>query len=152
VTETARVLLTALVLSGVALTAFVWRLSRPGRAGHEYLVDQLKLSQLAGLLLSAVGGAGIGLAVAGAAAQGAFLEAAAGIVTLGAGVLVLRRETVDALLLAGTMFLLHAAFAWFHRPAFIAGDVVPRWYAAGVALFDVYTGALCLLARRARPR
>jgi len=152
VTETARVLLTALILSGVGLAVFVRRLSRAGRAGHEYLVDQLKLSQVAGVLLAAAGGTGIGLAVAGASAPGAFLEATAGLMTMSAGILVLQREPLDALLLAGTVFLLHAAFAWFHRPVFIATDIVPRWYATGLALFDVYTGALCLLARRAGPR
>ena len=151
-TETARVLLTALILSGVGLAIFVWRLSRPGRAGHEYLVDQLKLSQLACLLLAGAGGAGIGLAAASASSSGAFMEASVGVLTLAAAAVVLRREPVEALLVAGTLFLLHAGFAWFHRPSFLATDFVPRWWATGMALFDVHIGALCLLARRAGPR
>ena len=148
-TETARVLLTAGILSAVGLAAFAWKLTRAGRSSHEYLIDQLKLSQWAALLLAAVGATGIGMAVASAAAPGALVEATAGILAMAAAVLVLRLEPRDALLGAGLLFLAHAFFAWAHRPAMLTAEFVPQWFTLGLTLYDVHIGALCLLARRA---
>ncbi len=148
-TETARVLLTAGILSAVGLAAFAWRLARTGRSSHEYLIDQLKLSQWAALLLAGVGATSIGMAVASAAAPGGLVEATVGLVTMAAGVLVLRLEPRDALLGAGLLFLAHACFTWAHRPAMLTAAFVPQWWTLGLTLYDVHIGALCLLARRA---
>ena len=148
-TETARVLLTTGILSAVGLAIFVWRLARPGRAGHEYLIDQLRLSQWAAVLLAGAGAASVGLAVANAAAPGAFVEVSAGVVTMAASLVVLRREPPEALLVAGILFLLHAVFDWAHRPAVLTAEFVPHWWAMGTTFFDVHIAALCFLARRA---
>lgn len=148
-TDTARVLLTAGILSAVGLSAFAWRLTRPGRPAHEYLIDQLTLSQWAALLLAATGAAGIGLAVGAAATPQSLVEVLAGIVTMAAGVLVLRREPRQALLIAGVLLVLHALFDVAHRPALLTTEVVPQWWAVGTALYDVHIAALCLLSRRA---
>jgi hypothetical protein len=147
VTETARVLLTAGILSAVALTTFVWRVIRPGRAPHEYLIDQLRLSQVAALLLASSGAIGIGVAVATTGTQSASLEAAAGLVAVLASLVVLRSEPPTALLLAALFFLLQAFFAWAHRPGLLSAQFVPHWWSMGCAIYDVYLAALCLLAR-----
>jgi hypothetical protein len=110
----------------------------------------LKLSQWAALLLAGTGAAGIGLAVAAAAAPGAMVEVAAGMLTMVAGVMVLRLEPRAALLAAGTFFLLHAVFAWAHRPALLTAEFVPQWWTMGVTFYDVHISALCFLARRAQ--
>lgn len=148
-TETARILLTAGILSAVGLAAFAWRLTRPGRSSHEYLIDQLKLSQWAALLLAGVGATSIGMAVASAAAPGSLVEATGGILAVAAGVLLLRLEPRDALLGAGLLFLAHAFFTWAHRPAMLTAEFVPQWWTLGLTLYDVHIVALCLLARRA---
>ena len=147
VTETARVLLTAGILSAVALTTFVWRVIRPGRAPHEYLIDQLRLSQVAALLLAATGAVGIGVAVAAAGNQVASLEAAAGLTAVLASLIVLRSEPPAALVLAAVFFLLHALFDWAHRPGLISAQFVPHWWSMGCAIYNGYLAALCLLAR-----
>lgn len=147
VTETARVLLTAGILSAVALTTFVWRVIRPGRAAHEYLIDQLRLSQVASLLLASMGAVGIGLAVAAAGAQDASMEAAAGLTAVLASLIVLRSEPPTALLMVATFFLLQALFDWAHRPGLLSALFVPHWWSMGCAIYDVYLAALCLLAR-----
>lgn len=146
-TETARVLLTAGILSAVALTTFVWRVIRPGRAAHEYLIDQLRLSQVAALLLATTGAIGMGLAVAAAGAQSASLEASAGLVAVMAGLLVLRSEPPTALTAVAFFFVLHAAFDWAHRPGLLSAQFVPHWWSMGCAIYDGYVSALCLLAR-----
>lgn len=146
-TETARVLLTAGILSAVALTTFVWRLIRPGRAPHEYLIDQLRLSQVAALLLAATGAVGIGAAVAASGAHAASLETGVGLITVLAGLLVLRSEPPAALVAAALFFLFHGAFDWAHRPGLLSAQFVPHWWSMGCAFYDVYIAALCLLAR-----
>ena len=146
-TETARVLLTAGILSAVALTTFVLRLIRSGRAPHEYLIDQLRLSQLAALVLAGAGAAGIGVAVASASAHSASLEAIAGLVALGGSLLVLRSEPPAALLVAAVFFLLHGVFDWAHRPGLLSVQFVPQWWSMGNAIYDAYVAALCFTAR-----
>jgi uncharacterized membrane protein HdeD (DUF308 family) len=148
VTETARVLLTAAIVSAVALTTFVWRLTRLDRAPHQRLVDQLYLSQWAALLLAASGAVSLGLAVSAASAPGASLEVVAGLATIGLSLMVLRREPREALLSAAVLFLLHALFLWAHRPSLIVVAFVPDWWITGSAMYDVYLAALCLVATR----
>jgi hypothetical protein len=147
VTETARVLLTAGILSAVALTTFVWRVIRPGRAAHEYLIDQLRLSQVAALLLSATGAIGIGVAVAAAGAQGASLETTVGLIAVLGSLLVLRSEPPQALVIVALLFLLHGLFDWAHRAGLPSARFVPAWWSLGCVIYDVYVAALCLLAR-----
>ena len=147
VTETARALLTAGILSAVALTTFVWRVIRPGRAPHEYLIDQLRLSQIAALLLASTGSIGIGVAVAYAGAHGAPSETAVGLTAVLASLLVLRSEPPKALLIAATFFVLHALFDWAHRAGLLSAQFVPWWWSLGCAIYDAYIAVLCLLAR-----
>jgi hypothetical protein len=149
VTETARVLLTAAILSAVGLAVFVWRLARPGRLPHEYLIDQLTLSQWAALLLAAAGATSVGVAVAMASAPGAFVEATSGVLTIAVSVIIFRCEPPRALLVAGGLFLGHAFFDWAHRPGFLTTELVPQWWALGNTLYDVHIAALCLMAMRA---
>ena len=146
-TETARVLLTAGILSAVALTTFVWRVIRPGRAPHEYLIDQLRLSQVGAVLLASIGAVGIGVAVAAAGVQGASLEAAAGLTAVLASLIVLRSEPPAALLLLALFFLLHGLFDWAHRPGLLPTQFAPHWWTTGCAIFSVYLAVLSLVAR-----
>lgn len=146
-TETARVLLTAGILSAVALTTFVWRVIRPGRAAHEYLIDQLRLSQVAALLLASTGAVGVGLAVAAAGAQGASLETAVGLIAVLSSLLVLRSEPPQALLFVAVFFAFHGLFDWAHPAGLLSARFVPAWWSLGCAIYDVYVAALCLLAR-----
>ena len=146
VTETARILLTVAILSGVALSAFVWRLTRPSREPHERLVSQLHLSQWAALLLAAAGAVGIGQGVTAAAAPGAMVEASTGILALIVAAVVLRREPEQALLLAGGCLLLHGLFDWAHRTPLLTAAFVPDWWSVGSAIYDAYIAVLCVVA------
>ncbi len=147
-TETARVLLTAAILSAVVLGAFVWRLTRAEVPAHARLVGQLHLSQWAAVVLAVSGAAYIGLAVGGETAVGAPLELAVGLVAIAAGLLVLRCELRQALLVAAVALWLHAGIDLSHRPGWLAADLAPAWFRWGAATYDVYIGVLCWLARR----
>jgi hypothetical protein len=148
VSDTARVLLTAAVLSASASGMFVWRLSRLDPAGPERLIAQLRLAQWAALLLAATGAMAIGLAVANESVPFGAIE-----VTLGAGFIVLAavvlgRDPRDGLLLVTAGFLAHALTQIAHQPDLLWPNLAPHWYAVGCAIFDLYIAALCYWARR----
>lgn len=145
--DTARVLLTAAVLSTTALAVFLWKLTRLDPAGPERLIGELRLAQLAALALAAMGALSIGLAIAQENAPLGSLEVTLGVAFVVLAAVVLRREPRDALLLAASGFLLHAMLNMAHRPGGL-DPIAPSWYAAGGAIYDVVFAAVCYWARR----
>lgn len=148
-TETARVLLTAVVLSAVALGVLTRRLSSAALRSPERLVAQLHLSQWASLVLAIQGALTIGLAIGGEHAPGAALELAMGLLPVAAAGVVLRREPVLALRVAAVALGLHAALAFAHRPGWIAPDLAPDWFWLGQATYSLYVATLCSIGARA---
>lgn len=142
-TETARVLLTATVFSAVALAVAAWRLQRDATSPPARLAAQLHFSQWAALVLTVQGATAIGLALSSELLSAAWLEAAIGLVPIGAAVLVLRSEPRPALLLAAVALGLHAVTAFAHRPGWLSHEIAPDWFWLGAALYDLYVGLLC---------
>lgn len=147
-TDTARVLLTAGVLSLSAIAALAWRTSRIDPDQPERLIGELRLSQWVAILLAATGGLPMGLAIAGATIATAHLDLAIGMVFVGLAGLILQREPRQALLLATGAFLLHAIVDIAHRPGWLSPDLVPRWFVIGCASYDILIAAICYWARR----
>lgn len=146
-TDTARVLLAAVVLSASALAMFAWRVTRidpdlPGR-----LIGELRLAQWAALVLTSIGAASIGLAVASPGLAGAHLEAWFGMTFVVAAGFVLQRDPREALSLVAIAFVIHALFNLSHRPGWLPLELAPRWYVVSCAIFDVYMAGLCFWAR-----
>jgi len=148
VTDTARVLLTAGVLSASAIAALAWRTNRADPEQPERLIGELRLSQWVAVLLAATGGLPMGLAVAGSALPTAHLDLAIGVAFVGLAGLILQREPRQALLLATGGFLLHAVVDIAHRPGWLSPDLVPRWFVIGCASYDIFIAAVCYWARR----
>ena len=146
-TDTARVLLTAGVTSASAFAAFAWHLTRSDTA-PERLVGQLRLAQLAAVLLAAMGGLSIGLAVGSEAIQTGTIDLTAGVAFAILAGVILRLEPRDALLVAAGGFLLQALVDLSHRPGWLSTDLAPRWYIIGSAIYDVFLAAVCYWARR----
>lgn len=149
-TDAARVLLTAVVLSVVALTATTIRLLRSPIGTPARLVGQLHLSQWAALVLAAQGAISIGLAVASQGMAGAAFELAGGVVFVCIAAAVLRSEPPVALALAAFALGVHAAVAFAHRPGWWYADLAPFWFWTGQAVYDVYVATLCLLGAPSR--
>jgi len=147
VTDTARVLLTAGVTSASAFGAFAWHLTRSETA-PERIVGQLRLAQLAAILLVAVGGLSVGLAVASDTIQTGTIDLTAGVGFAILGGVILRLEPRDGLLVAAGAFVLQALVDLAHRPGWLSTDLAPRWYIIGSATYDVYLAAVCYWARR----
>jgi hypothetical protein len=148
VTDTARVLLTAAVLSAVALVTFAWRVTRLDPDGADRLIGELRLMQWAGVLLAGVSGIPIGLALASTEAPLAHLDATLGVLFVGLAGFVLQRDPREGLLLASAGFIAHALVDIAHRPGWLSPDLAPRWYTIGCAVYDVFLAGCCYWARR----
>lgn len=143
--ETLRtLLLAALALSGLmayasARTAWI-PVSAPDR-----LVAELRLAQLAALLLTLVAGAYAGFAAAGQDQQVAGLDVALALGFFVVAAVTLTREPRQALTVLALAFGLHAIWDALHRPGALGAGLVPPWYASGCAILNVFLGACCYL-------
>ncbi len=147
VSDTARILLTAAVLSAIALATFVVTLTRLDPTGPDRLVGQLRLAQWGALLLAVTAGVSIGLTIAAMDGPFGTLEVTLGIAfTIAAGASMLR-EPRSALYTIAAAFLLHACYDIAHRPGGLP-SIAPHWYAVGCAIYDVYVAVLCYWAIR----
>jgi hypothetical protein len=147
VSDTARALLTAAILSSTALAMYVWKLRRLEPGGAERLIGQLRLAQWAALAMAGLGAVSVGLAAANETAPFGTLEATMGLAFVVVAALVLQREPREALLVAAAAFLLMALFNLAHRPRMLA-PMAPAWYTAGCAIFSLFLAAICYWGRR----
>jgi hypothetical protein len=148
VSDTARVLLVAALLSASAFAAFVWRLARLDPNEPARRIAELRVSQWAAVLLAATAAVPMGLAASGAAPPLAHLDAALAVLFVTAAGAILQREPRTSLTLAAGAFLLHAATDAAHRPGWLSPDLGPRWLIAGGATYDLCMAVLCFWARR----
>ncbi len=110
----------------------------------ERLVSELRLAQMAALLLALTAGAYIGLAVAHEARPGVGFDIALAVGFFVAAATTLVRDPRQALTILALAFAAHAMLDVAHRPGWPLPDgVAPRWYSIGCAVYDVYIGALC---------
>jgi hypothetical protein len=139
----------ALTLATLAIAAHVgWMSARvtslPANA-PERLVGELRLAQLAGLVLCLVAGASAGLAIAQWQVPGAgmTLALAAGFLLITTNAIL--REPHDALTMLAVAFLAHAVVLILHRPGWLPELIIPGWYARDCATLCVVIAALCYL-------
>lgn len=147
-TETARALLVAALLTGSGLGLFVRRLTRIDPAEPERLIGELRFAHWMALMLAGVGGAWLGLA-AGRSTQilsSVDLTIAIALIVLAGWTL--QRETRSALGILCVAFLMHAILDTAHRPGWLAADLAPRWFTLGCAALNLYLSALCYWVQR----
>ena len=110
----------------------------------ERLIAELRLAQIAALVLAMAAGAYVGLAVAHEAQPGVGLDVALAIGFFVVAAATLIRDPRHALTILALAFAAHAVVDVAHRPGWPLPDsVAPRWYSIGCAVYDVYIGALC---------
>lgn len=146
-TDTARLLLTAAVLSAAGFGAFAWRIRWMEATTPERLIAELRLAQLSAVALAGLGAIPIGLAIAAPVGAFVHLDAALGVVFMTVAAYVLLRDPAGALWLAAAGFILHALFLLAHRPGWLEPGLTPRWYIVGCSIYDVYMAAICYWAR-----
>lgn len=128
--------------------AIAWlsvRTTRLAASSPDRLVAELRLAQLAALLLTLVAGAYVGFAAAGAERPGAGLDVALAVGFFVVAGLTMTREPREALTTIAVGFVAHALLDTLHRPGMLSADLAPRWYAVGCATFNVLIGGLCYL-------
>lgn len=141
-------LLTAAVLSAIALASFAWRVTRIEADDAERLIGELRLMQWAGVMLAGVSGVPIGLALAAHGAPLAHLDIAVAAMFIGLSGLVLQRDPREGLLLACAGFFAHALLDIAHRPGWLSPDLAPRWYTVGCAIHNVFLAGWCFWVRK----
>ena len=143
--EALRTTLVAFVAFGAGFTWQSVRTSAIPTSSPQRLVDELRLAQMAALLLVLAAGAYIGFAVAHENDLGVGFDIALAVCFLLVAAFTMVRDPRQALTILALAFAAHAVVDVAHRPGLLPEGLAPRWYAIGCAVFDVYIGALCYL-------
>jgi hypothetical protein len=137
----------ALALVAVALTGQVgWmtaRLLRLPASSPERLVGELRLAQVAALMLLLIAGATAGLAIAQLTVPGAGLTLVLSVCFLLVAASAILREPHEALTWLALAFLAHAVLDVAHRPGWLPAAILPGWFARDCATLNVILAALC---------
>jgi hypothetical protein len=144
-TEGLRTVAVAFLALGVG---FGWQAIRTALipvSAPERLISELRLSQLAALLLVISAGAYVGTAVVHEEVQGVGFDVALSVGFFVVAFTSMLRDPRQALTLLALAFAAHAILDVAHRPGLLPADVAPRWYLIGCAVYDVCIGALCYL-------
>lgn len=142
--EGLRTVIIAFAALGAGLTWLSFRTAAIPVSSPDRLISELRLAQLAALLLAMTAGASIGLALAHEAQPGAGIDIALAVGFFVAAAATLVRDPRQALTILALGFAAHAAFDVAHAPGWLLPEgIAPRWYLTGCALYDVFIGALC---------
>lgn len=136
---------TLLVATAALAAGFTWQALRTASvpaSSPDRLIGELRLAQVAALLLSLSAGAYIGIAAVHEARLGIGLDVAFAVGFLIVAGIAIMREPRHALTMLSLAFAAHAVLDVAHRPGVLPVDVTPRWYALGCAVFNVYVGAV----------
>ena len=139
---------TVLVGFGGLAAGFTWLAVRTAAlpvSTPQRLIDELRLAQMAALLLTLTAGAYLGFAVVRENEPGVGLDIALAIGFLIAAGTSMIKDPRQALTILALAFAAHAVLDVAHRPGLLPDALAPRWYAIGCAVYDVFIGALCYL-------
>ena len=126
---------------------FAWQAVRTSLipvTAPDRLVAELRLSQLAALLLVISAGAYIGTAIVHEEVRGVGFDVALSVGFFVVAATALMRDPRQALTLLALAFASHAILDVAHRPGLLP-EIAPRWYLVGCAVYDACIGALCYL-------
>jgi hypothetical protein len=137
---------TVAVAFGALLVGVAWQSVRTARipvSSPERLVSELRLAQLAALLLVMSAGAYIGFAVAKETRVGVGVDISLALGFFIVAAATMLRDPRQALMILALAFAAHAVVDVAHRPGLLPDGIAPRWYAIGCAIYDLVVGALC---------
>jgi hypothetical protein len=135
-----------LALGLVAMTAWLSvRAIRLVPSAPDRLVAELRLAQLASLVLAFTAAGYVGLAAAQPRLEGAGLDVALALGFFVVAVTATLRDPREALTMLAAAFVGHALLDVLHRPGLLSAGLAPHWYVVGCALHNVLLGALCYL-------
>lgn len=149
--EAFRTFLVAALALGVGFGLQSFRTAAIPLSSPDRLIAELRLGQIAALVLTLVAGAYLGFAAGHESRMGVGLDIAfaAGFFVLAA--YTLTRDPREALTLLALAFAGHAVLDIAHRPGGLPDGLAPQWYTVGCAVFNVVLGALCYFPILRRP-
>ena len=127
------------------IRGFAGILSELGRSREFRLVAELRLAQVAALVLALMAGVSVGLAVGHAARADVAVEVALGGMLFVLAVVAPFQDPRLALTLVAVGFAGHAVTNVMHRPGILPADLAGQWYFLASACLDAVIGALCYL-------
>lgn len=139
---------TVVIAFGALALGLAWQSIRTAAipaASPERLIAELRLAQLAALLLTLSAGAYIGFAVGRESEPGVGLDVALAVGFMLVAAVTMLRDPRQALTIVALAFAAHAIVDVAHQPGALPDGIAPRWYAVGCAVFDVYIGAVTYL-------
>ena len=139
---------TAFIAFATLAAGFTWQSIRTAAvpaSSPERLIAELRLAQMAALLLTLSAGAYIGFAVVRENEPGVGLDIALAVGFLVVAAVTMLRDPRQALTIVAIAFVAHAVLDIAHRPGLLPPGLAPRWYAVGCAVYDVVMGAVCYL-------
>jgi hypothetical protein len=145
VSEALRTVLIAFSALGLGLAWQSIRTAAIPTASPERLIAELRLAQMAALLLTLSAGAYIGFAVAREHDPGVGLDIAIAVAFMLVAAVTMLRDPRQALTIVALAFVAHAVVDIAHRPGLLPESLAPRWYAVGCAVYDVFIGVVCYL-------
>jgi hypothetical protein len=145
VSDSIRTIAVAAAALGLAFGWLAVRTARTPVSSHERLVAELRMTQLASLILVLLSGAFVGFAAWQDSRLGAGLDVAFALGFVAVAFAALTRDPRESLTLLAVAFAGHALVDLAHGPGWLPSGVAPRWYLVGCASFNLYLGALCYL-------
>jgi len=139
---------TVLIAFSAVAAGFTWlsiRTAAIPASSPERLIAELRLAQLAALLLTLSAGAYIGFAVVREYELGVGLDIALAVGFMIVAAVTMIRDPRQALTIVALAFAAHAVLDVAHRPGLLPEGLAPRWYSVGCAVYDVFMGAVCYL-------
>ena len=137
---------TVLIAFGALAAGFTWqsvRASLVPPSSPQRLVEELRLAQVAALLLTLTAGAYIGFTVGREFEPGVGFDIALAVSFFLVAAITMVRDPRQALTIVALAFAAHAVLDVAHRPGMLPEALAPRWYSIGCAVYDVFIGALC---------
>jgi hypothetical protein len=133
------------VLTLASIAAFAWRALSAPASSPDRLVAELRLAQVAALVLALMAGVSVGLAVGHAPRPDLSVEVALGGMLFLVAAVAPFQDPRLALTLVALGFAAHAVTDVMHRPGLLPADLTGQWYFVASACLDAVVGALCYL-------
>jgi len=126
------------------IVAFAMRAFAAPAMAPDRLVAELRLAQVAALVLALMAGVSVGLAIGHGMRPDLSVEVAVGGILFLVAAVAPFQDPRLALTIVALGFAAHAVTN-VHRPGLLPDDLATQWYFVGSACFDVVVGALCYL-------
>ena len=134
----------ALLMLATVVTFTLRALAAPATS-PDRLVAELRLAQVASLVLAMTAGVSLGLAVGHAPRPDLSVEVALGGMLFVVAAIAPFQDPRLALTIVALGFAGHAVTDVMHRPGMLPADLTAQWYFVGSACLDAVVGALCYL-------